>query len=79
MTTITPDVKRIRLDDAHEDQKWYVLEASVEGVPAVTKRVTIAMSALVARPALLDEARAKLVADVTEYHANYLLLQALDA
>ena len=75
---MTVVVKRIVPETEHERQKWYVLEASVEGVPAVTKRVSIAVTAIVARPSLLDEAKAKLVADVTEYHANYLALQALE-
>ncbi len=71
-------VTRVIPPTEHERQKWYVLEGSVEGVPAVTKRVSIAVSALVTRPALLDEARSKLIADVTEYHANYLLLQSIE-
>ena len=70
-------VSRVVPADEHERQKWVVLEGAVTGVPAVTKRVSIAVAALVTRPALLDEARAKLIADVTEYHANYLALQAL--
>lgn len=70
-------VTRITPSDEHERQKWVVLEGSVEGCPAVTKRYSIAVSAIVTRPALLDEARAKLIADVTEYYANYQALQAL--
>jgi hypothetical protein len=70
-------IERVMLNDEHDNQKWYVLQGSVDGVPAVTKRTTIAMAALVARPALLDEARAKLLEDVAEYHANYLALQSL--
>lgn len=76
MTTVK--VERIMLDNEHDNQKWLCLRGSVEGVPAVTKRVTIAVAGLVVRPQLLDEARAKLIADVTEYHANYLMLQALE-
>jgi hypothetical protein len=75
MSNIT--VTRVMLSSEHDNQKWLVLEGSVEGVPAVTKRVSIAVAALVSRPSLLEEARAKLVSDVAEYHANYLALQAL--
>jgi hypothetical protein len=74
---MTVQIKRIMLDSEHENQKWYVLEGSVDGVPSVTKRTTIAVSALVVRPAILDEARAKLESDVAEYYANWLALQAL--
>jgi hypothetical protein len=68
-------VTRIIPPDPHEAQKWFVLEGSVIGVPAVTKRVSIAVAALVQDPSILTRARAKLEADVAEYHANYLFLQ----
>lgn len=67
----------VPFDNEHENQKWIVIEGYVNGVPQVTKRVTVAVNALVTRPALLEEARAKLVNDVTEYHANWLYLQTL--
>jgi hypothetical protein len=69
--------RRVVPANEHERQKWLVLEGYVEGIPAVTKRTSIAVAALVSRPALLDEAREKLIADVTEYHQNYLALQEL--
>ena len=74
---MTVNTRRVMLKTEHENQKWYVLEGYVEGVPAVSKRVTIAVTALASRPALLEQSRTKLIADVTEYHANYLALQAL--
>jgi len=74
---MTVETRRVMLDTEHDNQKWYVLEGSVAGCPQVTKRVSIAVTALVVRPEILDEARAKLIADVNEYHANYLLLQGL--
>jgi hypothetical protein len=70
-------IRRVMLKTEHENQKWLVLQGSVEGVPAVTKTASIAMSAYVSRPAILDETRIKLIADVQEYHANYLALQSL--
>jgi acyl CoA:acetate/3-ketoacid CoA transferase beta subunit len=70
-------VERVMLETEHDNQKWLVLQGSIDGVPAVTKRVSIAVAALVTNPGLLDHARAKLISDVAEYHANYLLLQAL--
>jgi hypothetical protein len=69
--------RRVMFNDSHDDQKWFVYEAYVDGVPSVTKRATISVAALVSRPELLDQARTKLIADVTEYHANYLALQAI--
>lgn len=73
----TPEVRRIEPADEHERQKWYVLEAYIDGCPAVTKRVSISVSRLVTRPELLEMARTKLIADVTEYYANFLALQNL--
>jgi hypothetical protein len=70
-------IRRIMLPTEHDNQKWLVLEGYVDGVPAVTKRSSIAMSAYVSRPEILEQTRAKLLADVGEYHANYLALQAL--
>lgn len=69
--------RRVMIGDAHEDQKWIVYEGYIDGVPAVTKRLTVATAAYVQRPAILAEALTKLVADVAEYHANYLALKAL--
>lgn len=69
--------RRVMLATEHDNQKWFVIEAYVDGVPQVTKRASVAVTALVQTPSLLDTARAKLVADVAEYHANYLLLQNL--
>ena len=74
---MTVNVKRVWLKTEHENQKWAVWEASVDGVPAVTKRVSIAVAGIVTDPTIVERARAKLIADVTEYHANYLVLQSL--
>lgn len=71
-------VERILSGDPHTDQKWFVLQGSVPGSPESTwKRVSIAVAALVQRPQLLESARTKLIADVTEYHGNFLALQEL--
>jgi hypothetical protein len=69
--------RRVMLESAHDNQKWLVLEGYIDGVPAVTKRVSIAVAALVANPGLLETARTKLLSDVNEYHANFLALQSL--
>lgn len=74
---MTVKVRRILLGVEHEDQKWYVIEGSVDGCPAVTKRTTIAVTALVSGDVVLADAVQKLKDDVAEYHANYLALQAL--
>jgi len=74
---MSAQTRRVMLATEHDNQKWYVLEGYVDGVPSVTKRLTIAVTALVSRPELLEQARTKLINDVNEYHANYLALQAL--
>lgn len=68
-------VRRILLNDEHEDQKWYVIEGSIDGCPAVTKRTSIPVAALVSGDVVLADAVQKLRADVAEYHTNYLALQ----
>lgn len=69
--------RRVMLATEHDNQKWYVLEGYVDGIPAITKRVSVAVAGIVQDPTLVERARSKLVADVTEYHANFLALQAL--
>ena len=69
-------IKRIPSGDEHTDQKWLVLEGSVPGVPAVTKRRAINVAALVSGQVTLDGERALLEADVTEYLARWNALQA---
>jgi hypothetical protein len=68
-------VKQIKLDTEHDNQKWIVLEGSVEGCPAVTKRRSINTAALVDRSLTFANEKAKLIADVEEYHARYLAVQ----
>lgn len=68
-------VKVVKSGDAHKDQKWLVLEGSVEGVPQVTKRRSINTSALADGSLTLEAEKARLVADVEEYHARYLAVQ----
>lgn len=75
--TVEVKTRRVMLETDHDNQKWFVYEGFVDGVPAVSKRVSIAVAALVANPGLLESARTKLVSDVTEYHANYLALEKL--
>lgn len=67
-------VKHIPSGDAHTDQKWLVLEASVDGTPVV-KRRSINTQALVDGSLTLDGEKQKLLADVTEYHARWLAVQ----
>lgn len=68
-------VERIQLDTEHENQKWLVLQGSVEGCPAVTKRRSINTAALVDGTLSLEGEKAKLIADVEEYYARYLAVQ----
>lgn len=68
-------IKRIQLDTDHDNQKWIVLEGWIEGVPEVTKRRSINTAALVDGSLSLANEKAKLIADVEEYHERYLALQ----
>ena len=68
-------IRRIQLDTEHDNQKWVVLEGFVEGVPEVTKRRSINTAALVSGALSLADEKAKLIADVEEYHARFLALQ----
>jgi len=68
-------VKRVLLGNDHDDTKWLVLEGFIEGVPEVTKRRAINTSALVDGSLTLAGEKAKLIADVEEYHARYLAVQ----
>ena len=73
--TVPVTISRVMLATEHDNQKWICFKGEVEGVPAVTKTLTIAVASLVSRPSLLDEARSKLESDVREYHANWLALK----
>ena len=68
-------IRRIQLDTEHDNQKWVVLEGSVEGCPAVTKRRSINTACLADGSRNLADEKAKLIADVEEYHARYLAVQ----
>lgn len=72
---MTVKVCRVPFNDEHMDQKFLVLEGSIEGLPQLTKRVTINTSALADGTIVLAEAKAKLVSDVEEYHARWLAVQ----
>ena len=69
------NIKRVVIGNDHDDAKWLVLEGSVEGVPAVTKRRTINTAALVSGATTLEAEKAALIADVEEYHARYQSVQ----
>lgn len=69
-------LRRVASGDEHMDQKFLVLEGSIEGLPQLTKRVTVNTAALADGSVLLATVKAKLIADVEEYHARYLAVQA---
>lgn len=68
-------IKRVLLDTEHDNQKWLVLEGSIDGCPSVTKRRSINTAALVSGSLTLESEKAKLIADVEEYYARYLAVQ----
>jgi hypothetical protein len=74
---VTVRVSRVLFDNEHDNQKWIVLQGEVEGCPAVTKRRTINVAALVDGTLTLQNEKARLIADVEEYHARWLMLQQL--
>lgn len=73
------EVKVRRLISAidHDNQKWFVIEGSVDGCPEVTKRDTINVAALASGDIDLNERIEKMRADVAEYHARWTYLQSL--
>jgi hypothetical protein len=72
---MTVTVERITTGDEHTDQKWLTLKGSVPGTP-VAKTRSINTAALVSGDLTLEGERAALVADVEEYHARWLAVQA---
>lgn len=73
---MTVKIKRVLIGDDHEDTKWLVLEGSIDGIPQVTKRRTINTAALVSGDLNVASEKAALIADVQEYQARYLAVQA---
>jgi hypothetical protein len=72
-------VRRVVLDTEHDNQKWFVIEGSIDGCPAVTKRDTINLAAIASGDVDLNERIEKMRADVLEYHARWLYLQNMPA
>lgn len=72
----TINVRRVQLPTEHENQKWIVLEGSIEGCPQVTKTRTINTAALADGSLTLADERARLIADVQEYHTRWLAVQS---
>lgn len=70
-------VRRVLLDSEHDNQKWYVIEGSVAGCPAVTKRDTINIAAIASGDVVLADRIQKMRDDVAEYHSRWLTLQNL--
>ena len=73
--TIEVKLRRVKFDSEHDNQKWFVLEGSVDGCPAVTKRDTINVAAIASGAVDLEQRKAKMRADVLEYYGRW---QALD-
>jgi hypothetical protein len=69
-------VKRVLIGNDHDDTKWIVIEGSIEGCLQVTKRRTINTSALADGSLTLAAEKAKLIADVEEYHARWIAVQS---
>lgn len=68
-------VTRISLGNAHDDQKWIVLQGEIDGIPEITKRRSINVAGLVSGALTLDSEKAELIADVEEYHARWLAVK----
>jgi hypothetical protein len=67
-------ITRIESGDPHLDQKFLVLQGEIEGTPVV-KRRSINTAALVSGDLTLEGEKAKLIADVNEYHARWIAVQ----
>lgn len=65
-----------RIADSDTTHTWLVLEGSMEGVPAVTLRRTVALAAIVAGNTTVEAQKAALIADVEAAYARYLALQS---
>lgn len=70
-------VRRVKSGNEHDDQKWYVIEGYIDGLPAVTKRDTINIAAIASGAVSLQARIDKMKADVAEYHERLLTLQSL--
>ena len=70
-------VKRVPPADDHEAQKWLILEGSIDGCPAVTKRDAINVAAIASGDVVLADRVAKMRADVEEYYNRWLALADL--
>jgi hypothetical protein len=68
-------VRRVPFNDEHMDQKFLVLEGFIEGMPQLTKRITINTSALADGTLALADVKAKLIADVEEYRTRWNAVQ----
>jgi hypothetical protein len=67
-------ITRIESGDPHLDQKFLVLQGEIEGTPVI-KRRSINTAALVSGDLTLEGEKAKLIADVEEYHARWIAVQ----
>jgi hypothetical protein len=67
-------IRRISSANEHEAQKWLVIEGSLEGCPAVTKRESINVAALASGDLVLAERVQKMRDDVVEYYGRWLEL-----
>lgn len=65
----------VRNVSAPGDLTWIVLEGTIEGVPQVTQRRSIAVSALASGALTLAVEKAALEAAVTQAHANWVAVQ----
>lgn len=71
---MTVKVRRVLSEDNHYNQRWYVLEGSIDGEPTLTKRDAINIAAIASGDIVLQDRIDKMKADVAEY---FVRLQAL--
>lgn len=68
---MTALVRRVPFNDEHMDQKFLVLEGYIEGMPQLTKRITINTAALADGTLALADVKARLISDVEEYQERW--------
>lgn len=74
---MTVKVRRVLSDDDHYNQRWYVIEGSIEGEPTLTKRDAINIAAIASGDVVLQDRIDKMKADVAEYFERLRTLRNL--
>jgi len=64
--------RRVLLSNDHDNSKWIVLQAYVDGLPQLTKTGTISTAALADGSVTIEGERQRLIDTVNEYHIRWV-------